>query len=189
MRILFVFLIRDQQQEPDGDDGLAGFHAEGLKIAKKRQPGQRVAANAKNIGHAREYRDHIARSHQALTDIGGDGGLLLLPQRQHADVAANANERQPDQKDRDLNKANDRAAVQTENARSNANHKNDKANQRDRQPGANAPAGVWSLRDGVFGVERGNGIARNRFTHDFGKPMVSIRCQLPLNINCTSSCR
>jgi len=77
--VLLAVLERQQQQKAQGNEHLPCLYATRLPGTKKRQLGQRVTAEAKDIRHPGKYRDHVACGYQPQSNIGGDAGRPVAP--------------------------------------------------------------------------------------------------------------
>lgn len=101
----------DHHQKPQCDDPLPDQHASRLPGTEVGNPGKWMRAQAENIRQPGKDRKDVTSGDQPRADVGKDGAFPSPPQGMQAEITPKANQRQPEEKDDDLDEAHHRTAV------------------------------------------------------------------------------
>ena len=148
---------RDHEQEPQDNDALTDQHAGRLPGTEVGDLRKGVGAHAENIRETGEDRKHVTGRNQPRANVGNDGAFQAPPQGVQTDVSAQADEGKPDQKDNDLNKADDGTAVPAEEIGFGTDSEDEQPDERNDdahpQTGRDGVIRAWAGWDGCGGWE------------------------------------
>lgn len=151
-------LERNHHQKSQRDDTLSDQHAGRLPSAEVGNLREGVRPHADDIGKTCKDREDEARADQTAADVTDDGAFESPPQGVQAEVTAEADPCQTDQKDDDLHKSDHGAAVPAEEIGLGAHGEDEESDKGDDETQSN-PRGEriirWERASGNGGRCRG----------------------------------
>ena len=131
----------NHHQKTQSNDTLTDQHACSLPRTKVGNLREGMRPHAKDVRQPGKNGEDKPSCNEAAAHVGDDRPFLdPPPERVQSHIAADADPRQPDQKDDDLNEADHGAAVPAEKIGLGANRKDEQPDERENQTQPNA----WS---------------------------------------------